>query len=56
MKNLFLSACVISLLATTGCLVTEGHFHGHARHEVHSEIIVPAPPVIVVRPPEIIVR
>jgi hypothetical protein len=61
-KFLFLTG-VITLLATNGCLVSEGGHHGHARYESHPEVIVVGPPpvvlrapVIVVRPPEIIVR
>jgi len=58
MKKILLFTCVIPLLTTTGCLVSEsGHsHHGHARYESRTEVIVPAPPVLVVRPPEIIVR
>jgi hypothetical protein len=55
MKMILLFACVITLLTTTGCLVSEGGRHGHARYESHSEVIV-GPPAVVVRPPEIIVR
>ena len=63
-KILFLSG-VITLLTTTGCIVPVGEgpryggYHGHpryeGRYERHSEVIV-GPPVIIVRPPEIIVR
>ena len=62
MKTILLFTCVITLLTTSGCLVSEGGRHGHARYESHSEVIVgpPAvvvrPPIVVVRPPEIIVR
>ena len=62
MKTILLFTCVITLLTTTGCLVSEGGRHGQARYESHSEVIVGPPalvvraPVVVVRPPEIIVR
>ena len=55
MKIILLLACTISLLATTGCLVSDGGGHGHARYERHDEVMV-GPPVLVVRPPEVIVR
>src|SRR5674476_1346958 len=61
MKTILLFTCVITLLTTTGCLVSEGGRHGDARYESHSEVIVGPPavevraPVVVVRPPEIIV-
>lgn len=55
MKIILLFICIMSLLATTGCLVAEGGRHDHARYEHHDEVIV-GPPVLVVRPPEIIVR
>ena len=55
MKMILLFTCVISLLATTGCIVAEGGRHGHARYEHRDEVII-GPPVVVVRPPEIIVR
>ena len=62
MKMILLFTCVITLLTTTGCLVSEGGRHGHARYKSHSEVIVGPPavevrvPVVEVRPPEIIVR
>jgi hypothetical protein len=46
---------VIALLSTSGCIVADGGGHGHARYERHDEVIV-GPPVLVVRPPEVIVR
>ncbi|HEV8574085.1 MAG TPA: hypothetical protein VGR43_05185 [Dehalococcoidia bacterium] len=49
---------VITLLTTTGCLVSEGGRHGHNdgyRYHHRSAVIV-GPPVVVVRPPEIIIR
>ena len=59
MKTILLFTCVLSLITATGCLVAEGghgHHHGHGHFESHTEVFVPAPPVIIVRPPEIIVR
>jgi len=61
MKTILSLAAIITLLAATGCLVSEGGPHGHARYEHHQEVIVGPPvvvhePVVVVRPPEIIVR
>ena len=59
-KRLFATS-VIALLTTTGC-ISEHRRHDHARYEHHREVIVGPPPVevrapvIVVRPPEIIVR
>jgi len=55
MKKILLLACMLSLLSTTGCLVGDGRRHERAHYERHDEVIV-APPIIVVRPPEIIVR
>lgn len=62
LNKTLLLAGAITLLNTTGCLVSEGGGHGHARHERHEEVIVGPPvvvvhePVIVVRPPTVIVR
>jgi hypothetical protein len=57
-KILFLCG-VITLLTTAGCLVPgdgrRDHDRGHARFERREEVIVPDP-VVIVRPPEIIVR
>lgn len=55
MKHILLLISLVVLLPATGCLVAETGRHGHGRYEHHSEVIV-GPPVIVVRPPEIIVR
>jgi len=55
MKKNLLLASLLSLIATTGCVVADGRRHEHARYEHHDEVIV-GPPAIVVRPPEIIVR
>ncbi|MCX6893964.1 MAG: hypothetical protein NTZ16_00320 [Verrucomicrobia bacterium] len=66
MKTILLSAGIFTLLTTTGCLVSEGGWHGHGRghgrFESRSEVIVGAPavvvrvPVVEVRPPAIIVH
>ncbi|MCU0783741.1 MAG: hypothetical protein MUF81_06775 [Verrucomicrobia bacterium] len=63
MKKILFLTGVLSLLGTSGCLVSEGGRHGHGRHGGHSEVMVVGPPpvvvhapVVVVRPPEIIVR
>jgi hypothetical protein len=60
MKIVLLFSCVIALLtAATGCLVSggggRGHDRGHESYERHPEVIV-GPPVVEVRPPEVIVR
>jgi hypothetical protein len=53
-KILFLMGMTV-LLSTTGCLVADGGRRDHARYEHHDAVIV-GPPVLVVRPPEVIVR
>ena len=59
MNKILLLCGVITLLTTAGCLVAEDgprdHYRGHARFESRQEVIVPDP-VVIVRPPEIIVR
>jgi hypothetical protein len=61
MKKILLLSGVITLLTTTGCLVSDGG-RGHARYERHDDVVVGPPavvvavPEVVVRPPEIIVR
>ena len=56
MKILFLFIATISLLTTTGCLVSEeGRYHDRGGYGHRDEVIV-GPPVLVVRPPEVIVR
>ena len=55
MKMILLFTCVITLLTTTGCLVSEGGGHGRARYEHHEDVIV-GPPAVVVRVPEVVVR
>ena len=59
MNKILLLSGVISLLTTAGCLVAEDgppdHHRDHARYERPREVLV-ADPVVVVRPPEIIVR
>jgi hypothetical protein len=60
MKKILLLSSALSLFATSGCLVSEGREHGRYHREDHYEghavVLVPAPPVVVVRPPEIIIR
>jgi len=62
MKMILFLACAITLLTTTGCLVSDGGRGGHATYEHHDAVIVGPPvvvvraPVIVARPPEVIVR
>jgi len=55
MKIILSLAGIITLFSTSGCIVADGGRHGHARYERRDEVIV-GPPVLVVRPPEIIVR
>lgn len=66
MKSILFLTGIITLLMTTGCLVSEGgrhgHYRGHERYESHSAVIVGPPvvevraPVLEVRPPAIIVH
>jgi hypothetical protein len=64
MKKILYLIAMVALLSTTGCIVAEGERggHGHARYEHHDEVIVGPPvvevraPVLVARPPEVIVR
>jgi hypothetical protein len=52
MKTILLLSCVITLLATSGCLVAED-----GRHHGRDAVIVPIVPVVVVHPAaEVIVR
>ena len=56
--NKILGLTLIStLILTAGCIVPGGerHEHEHGRYERHEDVIV-GPPVVVVRPPEVIVR
>jgi hypothetical protein len=55
MKKILFFACVLTLLSTTGCLVSDGGRHEHASYERHDAVIV-GPPVVVVHAPELIVR
>ena len=66
MKIILLLTGTVTLLLTSGCLVTEGGGHGHYRgrggYEHHDAVIVGPPtvevrvPAVEVRPPAIIVR
>ena len=60
MKKLLLLAGVATLLTTTGCLVSEGEWHGHsrghARYYEHRDEVIVGPPAVVVRVPEVVVR
>jgi hypothetical protein len=53
MKRILLLTGVITLIATSGCVVSDGRRHEHFEH--HDEVIVTHPDVVV-RPPEIIVH
>ena len=53
MKTILLFTCFITLLSSTGCIVADGGRRHH--EEVRPEVIV-GPPVVLVRPPEVIVR
>jgi hypothetical protein len=56
MKKILFLAGIVGLLSTTGCLVADGGGgRDHARYEHHDAVVV-GPPVLVVRPPEVIVR
>lgn len=59
MKIILLLTGVTTLLLTSGCLVEEGggrgHYLGRGGYERHDAVIV-GPPVLEVRPPEVIVR
>jgi hypothetical protein len=59
MNKILLLLGVISLLTTAGCLVADDRRHepdrGRVRYERQPEVRVQEP-VVVVRPPEIIVR
>ena len=58
MKKILYLMGIVTLLSTTGCIFPGGgggRGHEHARYEHHDDVIV-GPPVLVVRPPEVIVR
>jgi len=59
MKKILLLTSALTLITTSGCLVSDGRQHGgyhdHGHYEHHEEVIVTRP-VVVVHPPEIIVR
>ena len=52
MKKILFLTGLITLFAATGCLASEGGHrgYGHARHESHSAVMVPAPVVVVPAP------
>ena len=52
MKKILLLTGALTLLATTGCLISEGGGHGH--HHGHGGVLVQ--PAVVVPVPAIIVR
>jgi hypothetical protein len=54
MKTILLFTGFLTLLTSTGCLVDDGG-RGHRHHDEVRAVVV-GPPVVVVRPPEIIVR
>ena len=58
MKIILSLFCFGLLLATSGCLVEgeggRGHYHDHDHG--HYDAVVVAPPVVVVRPPTVIVQ
>ncbi len=62
MKKILLLTSAITLFATSGCLVSDGRGHETYRdddrheHVEHHEDVIVAPPVVDVRPPEVIVR
>ena len=56
MKETLLFLGLVSLLATTGCLVAEGERHGHYRGRGHHELVIVESPVLVVPAPVIVVR
>jgi len=55
MKTILFLTGMITLLSTSGCLVADGGGRRHAGYERHDAVLV-GPPVLVVRPPEVIVR
>jgi hypothetical protein len=55
MKKMLYLFAIATLLSTSGCLVSDGGHGEHARYEHHDAVVV-GPPVMVVRPPEVIVR
>jgi hypothetical protein len=61
MKRTLLLTGIVTLLATSGCLVRDGgrheSFHEEGpRHFEHHETVILAHPAVVVRAPEVIVR
>lgn len=61
MEHILLLFGAVTLLTTSGCLVAEtgryGHeHHGYHEYHEHRSAVIVGPPVIVVRPPEVIIR
>ena len=61
MKKILLLTSALSLIATSGCLVSDGRRHreyheGRYDHYEHHEEVIVTHPVVVVHPPEIIVH
>jgi hypothetical protein len=55
MKIILFITGMITLLTTSGCLVDDAGGRRHGGYERHDAVVV-GPPVLVVRPPEVIVR
>jgi hypothetical protein len=55
MKKILLVGSVITLLTTSGCLVSDGGRRDHAGYERHDNVVV-AGPEVVVRPAVIVVH
>ena len=55
MKKILLVSSVITLLTTSGCFVSDGGRHDHARYEDRPGVVV-AGPAVVVRPAAVIVQ
>ena len=55
MKTILFFSTVIILLTSTGCLVSEGGWHGLGRGHVHQPAVVVPAAVVVVPAPVIVV-
>lgn len=56
MKMILLFICVITLLTTSGCLVSESGRHRYSEVVVGPPAVIVPVPVVVVHPPLVIVR